>query len=106
MREADGLAMSSRNRRLTESERSQANKIHTGLKHIKESYGKGERDPSRLKQLVKNELENSDFQLEYVEIRAQHDLKEFENTIDQPSVCFVAAKLGSVRLIDNMELES
>jgi pantoate--beta-alanine ligase len=46
------------------------------------------------------------FRLEYAEIRGASDLAEFSETIDRPAVLLVAAHLGSVRLIDNLELSS
>jgi pantoate--beta-alanine ligase len=42
--------------------------------------------------------------VEYAEIRGAADLSEFGETIDRPAVLLVAAHLGSVRLIDNLEL--
>ncbi len=80
MREADGLAMSSRNTRLTENERSLAPVI---FKKLMENAANNN---------IKFELSNLGFDVDYVE--------------DHWNRRFVAAKIGNVRLIDNVDLKS
>ena len=106
MREEDGLAMSSRNLRLTPIERQLAPKIYQGLRQIAEAYKAGERDFIKLTDLLKEELAQvQEFRLDYIDIRTQDRLAAFEGDggVDKPAVALVAAYLGSVRLIDNLE---
>lgn len=104
MREEDGLAMSSRNLRLTKEERAIAPKLYQALSHIAESAVDGEKDVSKLLQGFEKELSGvKDFRLDYIDIRTQDRLAAFSGEIDKPAVALVAAYLGSVRLIDNLE---
>ncbi|MBC7530493.1 MAG: pantoate--beta-alanine ligase [Oligoflexus sp.] len=106
MREEDGLAMSSRNLRLTPAERQLAPKIYQGLSLIAEAYKAGERDFIKLTDLFKEELAQvQEFRLDSIDIRTQDRLAAFEGDggVDKPAVALVAAHLGSVRLIDNLE---
>lgn len=107
LREKDGLAMSSRNLRLSAEERKLAPLIYKGLKQAQERFQGGERDAAVLSEQFEEILKNQPaFRLDYVEVRAQDDLSTFTNSIDRPAVMLVAAHLGNVRLIDNHELGS
>lgn len=107
MREPDGLAMSSRNLRLTKEERAIAPKIFKALSHIEEAAKAGEKNVSKLCQDFENELASEkSFRLDYIDIRTQDRLAAFSGEIDQPAVALVAAHLGSVRLIDNLEFSA
>lgn len=104
VREKDGLAMSSRNRRLTPEERKVAPQIYKGLEKARQQYVMGERHRDKLIATLKQHLTAfKEFSLEYVEVRAQEALQEVE-ILEKPSVMLVAARLGDVRLIDNIEL--
>lgn len=104
IREPDGLAMSSRNARLTPEERLAAPLIYSSLSEISENYSWF--IPDGVKQLLRGKIEeNALFRVEYVEVVDTQTLQPFEdwNDAEHAIVC-VAAFLGSVRLIDNQLL--
>lgn len=102
IREMDGLAMSSRNALLNNDERREATLIFKVLCTLKENW----------RVLPFNELINqarasfdgTDFTLEYLEISDSVTLKPLLDYNEKSAVACVAAKIGSVRLIDNCEL--
>ena len=105
VREADGLALSSRNQRLSPSDREAALSLWRGLRAIRESWASGEREPSVLREVALPELD-SRLDLEYLEILDKGSL----NPLDSPArggeaVACIAAHVGEVRLIDNVTLE-
>lgn len=104
VREADGLAMSSRNARLQAEDRKKASFIFEQLSWCAMNYINF--SPEQIKIHVKNAfLEQSEFSLEYVEIAALHDLMpvdKWENC--KGAGVYIAAFLGGVRLIDNIVL--
>jgi pantoate--beta-alanine ligase len=104
VREPDGLAMSSRNARLTPEERAEAPIIHKALSRVKESYSWF--IPDGVKQLVRGEIEeNRLFRVEYVDVVDALTLLPFEDWMDvEHAVVCVAAFIGKVRLIDNIVL--
>jgi len=104
VRETDGLAMSSRNARLTEQERAEAPVIYKALSGIKENYSWF--IPDGIKQLVIGEIQESRyFRVEYVDVVDTETLLPFEDWQDvEHAVVCVAAFIGSVRLIDNIVL--
>lgn len=101
-REKDGLAMSSRNRRLTKVERRQAPQIYSTLQWV-QSY-RNEKKPKLLEEEALSRL-SKHFKPEYFKIVDGHSLQAIEewSDTDYPVAC-VAAHLGAVRLIDNLEL--
>lgn len=104
LREKDGLAMSSRNMRLSESERASAVTIFRTLSYIKEHLQPGNTVPliSRGKAM----LEEAGFRIDYLEIadaRTLGPVKDWDGR--QQVVVLVAAFLNEVRLIDNMVLQ-
>jgi pantoate--beta-alanine ligase len=106
VRESDGLAMSSRNTRLTEEERRLAPTIYHVLKQIRSQAGKARvRD---LESWAVNEIgKHKAFRVEYLEIGDKDSLLPLENwTSPDHAVAFAAVFLGDVRLIDNLELFS
>jgi pantoate--beta-alanine ligase len=104
VREPDGLAMSSRNARLTPEERQAAPIIYKTLSGIKENYSWF--IPDGIKQLVMGEIQESPFFIvEYVDVVNAETLLPFEDWMDvEHAVVCVAAFIGSVRLIDNIIL--
>jgi pantoate--beta-alanine ligase len=106
VRESDGLAMSSRNRYLSSSDRRLAVKISKGIKAAKQMCLGGTKDVQALIQACKAELmAEPGITLEYLELRRQSDLSSFDETVlDAPGVMLVACRIGSTRLIDNMEM--
>jgi pantoate--beta-alanine ligase len=101
-READGLAMSSRNLRLNEKERKQAINISKVLNFMKKEI---DRLPiPEIKKIAVSELEKDGFLVDYVEISDANTLEPAENK-SHPLVGLVAASIDRVRLIDNMALK-
>lgn len=101
VRAADGLALSSRNGYLSEEQRSIAPKIYQLLKQAEV----GLREGQSLSQVLANismELTQAGFVVDYVEAR-QPNLQPIEE-FDRDLVLFIAAKLGSTRLIDNLHI--
>ncbi len=103
VREADGLAMSSRNQYLSIQERETAAKIFNLLIYIKDSLVAGDRDFNKLEQQGRDTLEKQGFRPDYVSIRCARDLALAENG-EKRLVVLIAAYLGRARLIDNMEV--
>lgn len=101
LREADGLAMSSRNRRLNEGERAIASHIP---RILKEAMQLEITDAKQLKLWVEVEFVKVEgIRLEYFEI-ADGNTLQVVDTISHSSRMFIAAYVGDVRLIDNMGL--
>jgi len=104
VRETDGLAMSSRNLRLTIGEREVASEIYNVLLFIKANAGL---IPVHKLQLMaqKRLAENPDFRIEYVEIVDKRTLLPVTSWDDPDQIiACTAVYLGGIRLIDNMEL--
>lgn len=103
VREADGLAMSSRNMRLNKTERKKATEIFNTLTYIKEKIKPG--NLSDLKQQAFNMLATKGFKVDYAEIANAGNL-EIENEWNgkQQIVALAAAYINEVRLIDNVVL--
>jgi len=103
LREPDGLAMSSRNVRLSAADREKAPLIHALLSEIALRIRPG--NIELLKDAATVTLEASDFRPDYVEIADARDLQSVSDWDGrQPLVALVAAFLGYVRLIDNLLL--
>lgn len=103
LREPDGLAMSSRNRRLNTAERQQAIALYETLQYIKQNIAAGRLVP--LKQHSADSLVNKGFRVDYVEIARADNLEPVDNWDGNTKlVALVAAFLNQVRLIDNILL--
>lgn len=102
VREEDGLAMSSRNRYLTEEERKDALVLKSILFNIKLCYNSGIKDVKALSETAYSYLKSC-HSLEYLEFRDKNDL-ELKSVADEDTIVFIAVKIGSVRLIDNISL--
>ena len=101
VRAADGLALSSRNGYLSEEQRSIAPKIYQLLKQAEVGLGEGQ-SLSQVLANISTELTQAGFVVDYVEAR-QPNLQPIEE-FDRDLVLFIAAKLGSTRLIDNLQI--
>lgn len=100
-REKDGLAMSSRNMRLSGTERKQAVKISTTLKFVKSNIKTG--SVKKLKIDAMKYLDTKGFKVDYVEIANAHTLEPIDFWDGKELiVILIAAFLNNVRLIDNM----
>ncbi len=104
VRESDGLAMSSRNVRLTAEERKVAPIIYQTLKSVKENL-KPEKIVDLCNWAVSNLNQTPGMKVEYFEIVDTETLQPISNISEKPhTIACVAAFLGKVRLIDNMQL--
>lgn len=105
VREASGLAMSSRNERLTSDEREKAVVIITALREAKMAFKRGERNASELTQIVKNRILTEPLaKLDYVDVVDRYSLQTLEKVGDEESLIVIAVYFGDVRLIDNVIL--
>ncbi|MFN9807785.1 MAG: pantoate--beta-alanine ligase [Betaproteobacteria bacterium] len=107
VRDADGLAMSSRNRYLSETERREAPRLYRLLNSVRDRVRGGAADTLALEQDARRELAAAGWKVDYVSIRCQRDLKAPEPAqvqAGEPLVVLAAAKLGNTRLIDNLEI--
>jgi len=103
LRETSGLAMSSRNMRLTDEEKKHALKIFETLSYLKSNIKPG--DLAELKQTAVNNLTNAGFKVDYVEIADADNLEIITQWDGKRRLIAVAAAfLGAVRLIDNLLL--
>lgn len=103
LRESDGLAMSSRNMRLNQTERQTATQISRSLTWMKENI---QQLPFPvLKEKAGKQLQDTGFQVDYVEIANADNLQLLAEPIQTDMVMLIAAKLGEIRLIDNMIIE-
>jgi len=104
LRESSGLAMSSRNLRLTDKDKEQALTIFETLSFIKNNIKPG--DLGRLKLAAVNNLTNSGFKVDYIEIADADNLEIIERWDgNRKLVAVAAAFIGEVRLIDNLLLQ-
>lgn len=101
VREADGLAMSSRNARLDAVQRGQALCLYRSIKAAKDAFNKGERSVAALRRTALAVIEaESAAQLDYLEFRDQDTLLPLEQA-DERTLLALAVRVGTVRLIDN-----
>jgi pantoate--beta-alanine ligase len=104
VREADGLALSSRNRYLTPDERRDAPALQQALATVRALFDGGERDPARLAAAGRGELERcKSFRIDYFEVRDDATLA-VPARLDRGGVAAAAAFIGRTRLIDNVLL--
>lgn len=104
VREADGLAMSSRNKYLEGADRKAATVLFRALSEAKNLYEAGERDAEKLRGKMKEVLESeSRAQTQYVSCADYHTLEELDN-IKGKTLLSLAVLLGKTRLIDNFVL--
>jgi pantoate--beta-alanine ligase len=103
VREADGLAMSSRNAYLSSLERERATCISRGLLAAQAAFNDGERDASKLLAIAGAALTNVD-RLQYLELRDGETLEPIIGSVNRRAVLVAAAYVGSTRLIDNVIL--
>ena len=107
IRDADGLALSSRNVYLTPEQRAAAPVLHRALMQAKQMVDAGERSPDAVQQhmcelIAAEPIAEPDY-IEVVHAETLAPLTTLENT---PAVALLAVRFGSTRLIDNMILGS
>lgn len=102
VREESGLALSSRNKYLSENGKKEALVLNKILNNIKTCYNKGIKDVKALTETAYSFL-NDNHSLEYLEFRDKDNLEEKE-IADDNTIVFIALRVENVRLIDNIEL--
>jgi len=105
VREADGLALSSRNRYLNEGDRRAATALYRSLRAVRDEIVKGERNAARLLAAQRRVIDlEASVALDYAEIV---DADSFEPVVSLRNACYVliAARVGGTRLIDNALIE-
>ena len=102
-RDADGLARSSRNARLSPAERELASVVPRALRRAQDAFADGIRDPLRLRAEVGTELAAAGLAAEYVEVVDAADLEPLAR-VERPALLALAVRVGPVRLIDNVTL--
>lgn len=106
IREADGLAKSSRNTYLSEQEHQAALVLSRSLQHAEESFAADERNAAVLIEQVRKEIEAEPMSnIDYVEIYHLPELRPVSEPLTGSNLLAVAVKFGTTRLIDNVILE-
>ena len=106
-RAEDGLALSSRNGYLSDAERAEAPALYRNLNAVADAVRGGEHDVAAVEQRAMLDLAGRGWQPDYVSIRKRIDLQApsaADMERGEPLVVLAAAKLGSTRLIDNLEI--
>ena len=103
VRADDGLALSSRNGYLSATERAEAPRLYRLLNEIRDAIRNGESDTAKLEQNAMADLASAGWKTDYVAVRQQSDLS-VPNGVNTPLVVLAASRLGSTRLIDNIEI--
>ncbi len=106
IREESGLAMSSRNERLSDAERRSASIIYKALLEAQIAIEGGERNTAKLTEIVKNELETEPLaQIDYIAIVDNETLEPIDKISESAVLIALAVRFGDIRLIDNMVIE-
>jgi pantoate--beta-alanine ligase len=105
VRESDGLAMSSRNARLSAAEREQASALHRALRIAADCVAAGERDPHEVVAAARAELDRAGVRPEYLELVHSQTLEPLAR-VDGSALALLAARIGETRLIDNQRLST
>jgi len=105
VREQSGLALSSRNQRLSQHQRSDAQRIRRALLAAQTAHQQGEKSAQSLLNIVSDIIESSelDVEIDYLELLDQDNLQPVE-TLSSPAIIATAVFYEQVRLIDNIEL--
>lgn len=103
VREADGLAMSSRNKYLTPAERKEAVCLFQSLEKAKALFAAGGRDAGKIKAAVRAVIEMTSGKVDYIEIVDDETLRPVQS-LENPALLALAVKFSGARLIDNTVL--
>ncbi len=101
LRSPEGLALSSRNQYLSAEQKAQALQLSAALRALIAEWQNGLRDRERMEGEAMDRLAAQGWQPDYLTLRRQHDLGPAQ--AGEPLVALGAARLGSTRLIDNLE---
>ena len=103
VRADDGLALSSRNGYLSSAERAEAPRLQQCLQRIRQAIKNGNTDYPALCQQATDELDGHGWQTDYISVRRQQDLSP-AGAGDTDLVIVAASRLGTPRLLDNLEV--
>jgi len=109
VRDADGLALSSRNRFLSAGERAEAPNLYGLLQQVRDGVGRKGQAPETVEARAMQTLRERGWDPDYVAVRRQRDLQPptpEEIRAGEPLVVLTAARLGTTRLIDNLEFQA
>lgn len=105
LREADGLAMSSRNVYLRPEQRQAAGVLYRALQAAATAYDAGQRRPNELRRIATGVLHSEPLvTVDYVSVADARTLAEVQEAVETPLLLSMAVHMGSTRLIDNMIL--
>jgi pantoate--beta-alanine ligase len=105
VREADGLAMSSRNVYLSPEQRAAAPVLQRALLEAKAAFDAGERDADTLRELVRDRIATEPLAaLDYISLADDRSLDEIEGAAAGPALLSLVVRFGPTRLLDNIEL--
>jgi len=107
VRDADGLALSSRNRYLSDVQRQQAAGLYAQLQQLRNALLSGQINIVALEQHARASLHAQGWQVDYLTVRRQRDLQAptaAQIAAGEALVVLAAARLGTTRLIDNLEI--
>lgn len=104
IREASGLALSSRNQYLSTTEKSHANILYNSLKQVLQAFLQGETQANKLTKIAQESLATVDeVQVQYIELVDPLTLRPLKQ-VEMTGLLAIAAYLGNTRLIDNIIL--
>jgi len=103
IREENGLALSSRNSRLSPEQKEQASQLYKSLDKTKHLFISGEKDLRKLEETFTTALKDSNLKLEYFEALEESTLEKKE-PISSNHRLFAAVEINGIRLIDNLSL--
>lgn len=109
VRDTDGLALSSRNVYLSPAERAEAPQLYATLRSVQEAIQAGACSVAELEGQARQKLSERGWAVDYIALRCQRDLSipdEASIRAKEPLVVLAAAKLGTTRLIDNLEIQT
>jgi len=103
VRAEDGLALSSRNGYLSTEQRAEAPRLYRLLNDIRDAVRNGANDTASLENTAIAALDQAGWKTDYVAVRQQSDLSTPKD-VNAPLVVLAASRLGTTRLIDNIEI--
>ncbi|MDE0586521.1 MAG: pantoate--beta-alanine ligase [Planctomycetota bacterium] len=106
IRDADGLALSSRNVHLSNAARNNALRLYQALTRAAEDFAEGERQAQNLLSTIHGMLNGADIKVAYCAVVNDKTFAELNDEVDCGSRVIIAAEVGGVHLLDNMLLVS
>lgn len=103
LREADGLAMSSRNTYLSPEERKRALCLHRALTATSEAFQKGDHQAASLMSIARKLLKDAD-EIQYCQLVDAYTMEALDGEVTRTAALCIAALIGKTRLIDNVVL--